>query len=281
MGESARASSRTSRSSVEGLSERERFPQGHDRRAQGQVGHELHGRSRSRASRMPYRAEGFEDRPHALVVLVGRTDEYVEAARRRPGAHCLERARRRGIRAFGKRAAAERTSSGPTVDMSIKTWPGESAGASPAVPNRTCSSASGVASIVMTKSAPAAAFAGEARPRRLPAPAARSAPDCDSRPSRRDRRGANGWPSACPSLPAPGIQFLPYSLPPTFGPITLRRDHAVRIDDEFLRGALVEIVVARGASSSEMTVTFTALAIWILSCRMAFISRRLYFITGV
>ena len=67
---------------LEGLSERERFSEGHDRRAQGQVGHELHGRSRSGAPRMPYRAEGFQDRPHALVVFVGRTDEDLEVARR-------------------------------------------------------------------------------------------------------------------------------------------------------------------------------------------------------
>jgi hypothetical protein len=67
---------------LEGLSERERFPERHHRGAQGKVGHELHGGSRSGASRVPDRAEGFEDRPHALVVLVGRTDEYVEAARR-------------------------------------------------------------------------------------------------------------------------------------------------------------------------------------------------------
>src|ERR1700674_961292 len=62
---------------------------------------------------------------------------------------------------LGNRAATERTSSVPTVDMSIRTWPGESAGASPAAPNRTCSIASRVASIEMTKSAPAAAVAGE------------------------------------------------------------------------------------------------------------------------
>src|SRR2546426_6813209 len=42
----------------EGVSERERFAEGHDRGAQGKVGHELHGGSRSGAPRMPYRTEG-------------------------------------------------------------------------------------------------------------------------------------------------------------------------------------------------------------------------------
>src|SRR5713101_7023925 len=93
---------------------------------------------------------------------------------------------------FGNRAAAAWTSCGPTVDMSIRTWPGERAGASPSDPNRTCSSASGVASIVMTK----------------------SAPRCGSRPTIHGRPGANVWPSACPSHPGPGIRSSPCLLSP-------------------------------------------------------------------
>jgi len=49
---------------------------------------------------------------------------------------------------------------------------------------------------------------------------------------------------------------------------------AVRIDHELLRRALVEVAVSLRTSSSEMTVAFAALAIWILSCQMAIARNR-------
>src|SRR6266542_380627 len=60
----------------------------------------------------------------------------------------------------GRRAATSRTVSGPTVDMSISSWPGLSAAARPSVPKTTCSSACGLATMVIAASTPTAASAG-------------------------------------------------------------------------------------------------------------------------
>jgi hypothetical protein len=60
---------------------------------------------------------------------------------------------------LGRRCAMERTSSGPTVDMSMSNCPEVSAPTTPPS-NSTSSSAAGVASIVMTTSAPAIASTG-------------------------------------------------------------------------------------------------------------------------
>src|SRR5665213_727738 len=62
----------------------------------------------------------------------------------------------------GRRAAAEVNSSGPMVDMSIQTCPGSSAVAMPSAPKRTSSTASGLANMVITNSAPFAAALGVA-----------------------------------------------------------------------------------------------------------------------
>ena len=62
---------------------------------------------------------------------------------------------------FGKRAAINRMVCGPTVDMSMYTWPGPSALTRPCSPNTTSVSAWGVASIVIAKAAPAPASAGD------------------------------------------------------------------------------------------------------------------------
>src|SRR2546423_2687593 len=60
----------------------------------------------------------------------------------------------------GSSAATVPTTSGPTVDMSMSNWPGASAAARPSAPSTTCSSASGLATMVSTGSTPAAACAG-------------------------------------------------------------------------------------------------------------------------
>src|SRR6266516_1333726 len=60
----------------------------------------------------------------------------------------------------GRRAATSRTVSGPTVDMSISSWPDLSAAARPSGPKTTCSSACGLATMVIAAPTPAAACAG-------------------------------------------------------------------------------------------------------------------------
>src|SRR3954451_6203188 len=61
----------------------------------------------------------------------------------------------------GSLLATERIASGPTVEISISRCPGVSAPTTPLSANSTCCSASGVASMVMTASAPVTAPAGD------------------------------------------------------------------------------------------------------------------------
>ena len=66
--------------------------------------------------------------------------------------------------------------------------------------------------------------------------------------------------------------------PAVFG--LLVKHHAVGVDDVLAGRSLVELLVALGAWSRGITVALTLLAICTLSCRIAIISCRLYFITG-
>src|SRR3954454_11066173 len=61
----------------------------------------------------------------------------------------------------GSLLATDRIASGPTVDISISHCPGVSAATTPLSANSTCCSACGVASMVMTASAPVTASAGD------------------------------------------------------------------------------------------------------------------------
>ncbi len=78
--------------------------------------------------------------------------------------------------------------SGPIVDMSITVAPEASAATTPSGPSRTSRTTSGVASIVITASAPAAASAGES--------ATRAAPSIASARARVRFHTVTAWPAS-------------------------------------------------------------------------------------